>query len=150
MKQSVFTFFFLISSFLLFAQDSASLNAKKTAGEIHEIEVLTKVAESDKYGLAGEFPVKVGKGASGGPFNQRAYLDLLRDGQGNPVQYKRIGGGCCPYKSANGLGGYALVDRYEVIYKDKEGKSKKAVIYISFYDYEEPLIPIGFQTVTSH
>lgn len=106
------------------------------------------MADSEKYGLTGEFPVKVGTGAKGGPANQRAYLELLRDGQGDPVKHRRVGGGCCPYESENALlGGYALVDTYEVLYKDKDGNKKKTVIYISFYDYEEPMIPVGFQAI---
>jgi hypothetical protein len=147
MKQLLFTFLFVSGSFFLSAQDST---AKAPEASVkHEITALTKTADSDKYALTGEFPVKVGTGKTG-PANQRAYLELLRDAQGNPVTYKRIGGGCCPYKSKNALfGDDALVDRYEVTYRDKEGKEQKTIIYISFYDYEEPMIPVGFQAAAS-
>lgn len=151
MKQSVFTILFLLTSYCLFSQDTISTKTSNSTRELYEIKQLTKMADSEKYGLTGEFPVKVGSGSKGGPYNQRAYLELLRDGQGNPVEYKRVGGGCCPYKSKNALfGDYALVDQYEVSYKDKEGKKKKAIIYISFYDYEEPLIPAGFQAAAAN
>lgn len=139
--------FMLALSFFAPAQGQDSTVTQKPRKEIvlYEITQLTEKAESDKYGLTGAFPVKVGRGAKGGPSNQRAYLDLLRDEQGNPVEYKRVGGACCPYKSENAtLGNYALVDTYEVSYKNKKGKNKKVLIYISFYDYENPKIPVGF------
>ena len=137
---------FLATSVLL-GQDSTAPGLPKRDTNLYEITELTKKATSEKYGLTGEMPVKVGTGSRGGPFNQRAYLELLRDVHGNLVAYKRVGGGCCPYKSANALiGDYALVDTYEVTYKDEKGEKRKAIIYISFYDYEEPLIPIGFKS----
>jgi hypothetical protein len=150
MKQFLFSFLFLLTSYCLFGQDTTGTDTSKPAKVLYEITRLSKMADSEKYGLTGEFPVKVGTGPRGGPANQRAYLELLRDGQGNPVEYKRVGGGCCPYKSENAMfGDYALVDSYEVVYKNKDGKKKKAIIYISFYDYEEPMIPVGFQAASS-
>lgn len=142
--KTIITALILLLNLSAFGQDSTEIKPLKPDHNLYEITELNKMATSEKYGLTGEFPVKVGKGKNGGPNNQRAYLDLLRDGQGNPVKYKRVGGGCCAYKSANAIfGDYALVDTYEVVYKDSEGNSKKTKIYISFYDYEEPLIPIG-------
>ncbi len=150
MKQCFFSVLFLLASCCLFGQDTTGTEAPRPTRPIYKITQVTKMADSEKYGLTGEFPVKVGTGPRGGPANQRAYLALLRDGQGNPVQYRRVGGGCCPYKSESAaLGGIALVDTYEVLYKDKDGKKKKAIIYISFYDYEEPMIPFGFQAISS-
>lgn len=75
---------------------------------------------------------------------QRAYLERLRDPKGKPVKYERVGGGCCAYESKNGLMGYALVDTYEISYRDAEGKKRKARVYISFYDFEEPKPINGF------
>src|SRR5688572_8607 len=136
MKQSVFAVFFMLISLSVFSQDSTLEKIFGSSKELYEISELTKVADSEKYGFTPEFPVKVGTGSRGGPYNQRAYLELLRDGKGKRVEYKRVGGGCCPYKSANApIGDYALVDRYEIKYKDKDGKKKKVIIYISFYDY---------------
>lgn len=147
MKHLFLTVIFFVACDLLFGQDSIGSGALKRDTNLYEITDLTKKATSEKYGLTGEMPVKVGKGQRGGPYNQRAYLELLRDGQGKPVSYKRSGGGCCPYKSANAmLGDYALVDSYEVTYKDEKGKKQKVIIYISFYDYEEPLVPNGFRS----
>lgn len=72
-------------------------------------------------------PVKVG----GGPAKQREYLDALRDAQGNTISYDRRGS-CCGYESKNGLLGLALVDKYEVTYRDADNKKQKIFIYISF------------------
>jgi len=107
---------------------------------------LTKKSEDKTYGFSEKNPVKVGKGPNGGPANQRAYLNLLRDAQGKPLKYERLGS-CCPYESVNGFFGSAMLDQYEITYKDIKGKKKKAVIYISFYDYESPKILVGFNTI---
>ncbi len=147
MKHLFLTAILIVACNFLFGQDSLESDSLKRDTSLYEITELTKKATSEKYGLTGEMPVKVGKGQRGGPYNQRAYLELLRDGQGNMVSYKRLGGGCCPYKSANAIiGDYALVDSYEVTYKDEKGKKQKSILYISFYDYEDPLIPIGFRS----
>ena len=144
MRHVFFFIFCMLSTITLPAQDSTAKEVKKKTSEKFEITELRKYAETDKYGLTEEMPVKVGKGVKGRPYNQRAYLSLLRDEQGNPVSFERKGS-CCPYKSENAMiGDYALVDAYEVKYKNKKGESKTAMIYISFYDYEEPMIPIGF------
>lgn len=143
MRIFLFIHLFLLSHLFAFSQDSNPKDSSKKTEQVYEIKSLTKKAESEQYGLTPEQPVKVGKGPKSGPANQRDYLDLLRDGQGNPISYERLGS-CCPYESENGFMGLAMVDQYEVKYKDKSGKKKKTVIYISFYDYEEPLIPFGF------
>lgn len=110
------------------------------------IERLAKTAEDETYGFSPEHPVKVGSGPDGGPANQRRYLELLRDAKGKPIKYKRIAS-CCPYPSENGLAGFAMVDKYEIEYTNGKGKKKKALVYLSFYDYEEPKILYGFKTV---
>ena len=113
---------------------------------IHPILRLTNTAENEKYGFTSENPIMVGTGPDGGPANQRAYLNLLRDQQGKPIKYMRISS-CCDYKSENGLFGMAMLDQYEITYLDKKGKEKKAIVYISFYDYLEPQILYGFKTI---
>ena len=118
----------------------------KTTIVIHPILRLTKVASDDKYGFTSEKPIKVGTGPDGGPANQRAYMNLLRDPQGKPIKYERLGS-CCSYESENGFMGLAMLDKYEITYLNEKGKVKKTVIYISFYDYEEPEILFGFKTV---
>jgi len=107
---------------------------------------LTKEATDEKYGFTPEFPIKVGGGVNSGARNQRDYLDLLRGSDGKPVEYIRKGS-CCAYPSENGLFGTALIDRYEITYKNSNGKKTTSILYISFYDYEEPLIPLGLKTI---
>ena len=114
--------------------------------ETYSILYLTRTAKNKKYGFTSDNPIKVGKGPNGGPANQRAYMDLLRDQQGNPIKYERIGS-CCAYDSPNAIFGKALVDIYEIKFVTEKGKKKKEVIYISFYDYEEPMILYGFKTI---
>ena len=113
---------------------------------IHPILRLTKTADNEKYGFTPEKPIMAGTGPNGGPANQRAYLNLLRDAKGKPLKYKRLSS-CCDYKSENGFFGIAKLDKYEIAYLNEKGKEKTAIVYISFYDYEEPQILFGFKTV---
>lgn len=117
-----------------------------TKTETHSILRLTKTADNLKYGFTSEMPIKVGKGPDGGPANNRAYLNLLRDAMGKPITYERKGS-CCAYESKNGFLGMAMLDHYEITYFNEKNKKKKASVYISFYDYEEPQILFGFKTV---
>ncbi len=119
----------------------------KSARAINSILRLEKAADDKNYGFSKELPVKVGSGPNGGPANQRAYFDLLRDKMGKPIKYHRVGSAGF-YKSKNGmLGGSAVIDLYEIIYLNEKGKEKKVNVYISFYDYEEPMILKGFGTI---
>ncbi|MDB5284772.1 MAG: Tetratricopeptide 2 repeat protein [Bacteroidota bacterium] len=118
----------------------------KATGEIHAILNLSKTSDNRKYGFTPEFPVRVGTGYDGGPANQRAYLDLLRDAQNQPVTYIRVSS-CCGYSSPNGLNGLAMLDKYELTYHNETGEEKKAYVYMSFYDYEDPQVLSGFKTV---
>ncbi|MFN8288136.1 MAG: tetratricopeptide repeat protein [Chitinophagales bacterium] len=115
--------------------------------EVHAILYLNKQSTDAKYGFTEKNPVKVGLGPVSGPGNENDYFELLRDAQGEPVKYERLGS-CCEYKSPNGFMGYAMLDRYQLTYHDAEGKEQKTVVYISFYDYEEPQVLAGFKTVT--
>jgi tetratricopeptide (TPR) repeat protein len=127
------------------AQEKVDICTGKT--EIHNIFKLTKISEDEKYGFTAEKPIKVGKGDNGGPANERNYLDLIIDSKGNLIKYERVGS-CCPYESKNSPFGLAMVDHYEITYLNEKGKKKKTSIYISFYDYEEPLILFGFKTIS--
>lgn len=98
---------------------------------------------SEAYGLDPKFPIKVKGLAESGPASQRAYLERLRDAQGKSVKYERLGS-CCAYRSANGFGGYAMVDRYKVVYRDERNKRQSVVIHLSFYDFETPRAVKGF------
>lgn len=113
--------------------------------ERHSILRLEKTAPDDTYGSR-DNPIRVGTGPDGGPANQHTYLELLRDQQGKPVKYERHGS-CCHYDSPNGFMGTAMLDIYGITYLDAKGKKKTKTVYISFYDYEEPMILHGFKTV---
>lgn len=113
---------------------------------VHPILRLTKTADSKKYGFTSDLPLKTGLGPDGGPANQRAYLNLLRDAKGKSIKYERLGS-CCAYKSENAIFGMSLLDKYEITYLDSKGKEQKDIVYISFDDYEEPQILYGFKTV---
>jgi hypothetical protein len=104
------------------------------------------VDSSELYGFIPERPIKVGGAYINGVANQKKYLEALRDAQGNAVSYERKGS-CCAYPSENGFEGQALLDRYEVKYRDANNKKQKAILYISFYDYEEPKTVKGFTLV---
>ena len=43
--------------------------------------------------------------------------------------------------------GMASVDSYHITYKNEKGKKKKTTLYLSFYDYEQPKIPVGFYSI---
>lgn len=114
---------------------------------IHSILRLSRIADNDQYGFTPEHPVKVGDGPEGGPANARSYLDLLRDPKGKPLKYQHIAI-CCPYESTHAFfGKEAMEEKYQITYTAADGTEKKAFFYISFYDYEEPLIPAGLRTL---
>jgi len=116
---------------------------------IHSILRLTRMADNDDYGYTPEHPVRVGKGPESGPNNVRTYLELLRDANGKPLKYERIGT-CCPYKSDHAFfGKEAMEEKYQITYTAADGSIKTAFIYLTFYDYEEPLILAGMGTVKS-
>ena len=149
MKFYLIAFLSFVFASSISAQDTTSKIVTKTEAKVYEITELNNTSDNEKYGFSSGMPVKVGTGPKGGPANQRAYLDLLRDPNGNSIAYERLGS-CCGYKSENGFLGYAMLDRYELAFKDENGKMKKVVVYISFYDYEEPLILKGFKTVSKN
>lgn len=112
---------------------------------LHVILSLRHIASSKQYGFSPTKPIRVGCGPDGGPANQRAYLELLRDAQGNPVKYRRIGSQLNRSKNIEGETA-EMLDKYEIQYENKKGRLKSKVIYLSFYEYEEPHILVGFNT----
>ena len=114
--------------------------------EMHPILGLSKTSDNRRYGFTPDNPVKAGTGYDGGPANERSYFDLLRDAQGQPVKYARISS-CCGYASPNGVKGLAMLDKYEITFTDEKGEEKSTMVYVSFYDYDEPQILFGFKTV---
>jgi tetratricopeptide (TPR) repeat protein len=116
---------------------------------IHSILRLTHTAADTGYGFTPEHPVKTGNGPEGGPNNEHTYLELLRDANGRPLKYERIGS-CCPYESRHALfGKEAMEDKYQITYTSADGREKKTFVYMSIYDYEEPLMLSGMTTVKS-
>jgi hypothetical protein len=111
--------------------------------KIGEIKNLRKTADTRKYGFTDKDPVKVGSLAQSGPDSQRAYLNILRDPQGNKIKFRRLGS-CCRYETPNGFMGIGGLDIYEITYNDSKGKKRTDKIYMTFYDYEEPMILYGF------
>ncbi|MFB6306470.1 MAG: hypothetical protein ABEH43_05705 [Flavobacteriales bacterium] len=105
---------------------------------------ITEVSNDSSYGRDGENPIKVGTGAGNGPNTEQAYLNLLRSPTGEKIKYKRIGS-CCPYPSKNAPSGKGKCDMFRVEYKDKEGKLQKKILYLTFYEYRSPKIPLGFK-----
>jgi tetratricopeptide (TPR) repeat protein len=116
---------------------------------IHSILRLTRTADSSSYGFTPEHPVRVGRGPESGPDNVITYLELLRDAKSKPLTYQRIGT-CCFYRSEHALfGNEAPEEKYQVTYFAADGSLKKGFIYLTFYDYEEPLILAGMKTVAA-
>ncbi|MEJ0106430.1 MAG: hypothetical protein WDO19_29515 [Bacteroidota bacterium] len=70
----------------------------------------------------------------------------MRDAQYKPIKFERIGS-CCEYPSKNAPFGSALLDKYEITYRNELNKKQKAIIYLSFYDYEKPKPIKGFTLV---
>ena len=114
--------------------------------QTHAVLWLTKTINNYKYGFSSELPVEVGTGPEGGPANERAYLNLLRDAQGNPIKYVHLGS-CCGYASDNAPKGLALLDKYQITFVNDAGEEKTANVYLSFYDYLEPQVLYGFKTI---
>lgn len=124
-----------------YVQKYCSGSAQITA-EVHQ---LTKIASKHSYGYTRENPIQVGQ-SEGNPYkNVIDYLNLLRDGKGDPVTFAKAGR-CCPYKTENGINGEALLDMYKVFYRDEKGKKTETKLFFTIYDYELPKVPIGFKT----
>ena len=101
------------------------------------LRTLTEKTTDSEYGYSEKKPIKIGMPVQ----RQKMYFSLLRDSNGNSVKFKRIAS-CCPYASKGSVLGMAMCDKYEV---ELDGEIK--ILYISFYDYEEPKIPLGFKSV---
>lgn len=106
---------------------------------------LTKRAIKDSYGYDMSNPIKVGKNKERQDYNVELYLQLLRDKHGNPVQYVRYGS-CCRYSTPNGLREEGLMEKYRVTFKNEKGKKEDVKLYFTFYDFDKPKVPKGFDT----
>lgn len=140
---------FIKAKELKFASADARVNLcldLSKRGETHPILWLKNKSTDRRYGFAPEKPIKVGIGPDGGTANEKAYLQLLRDAKGKPVTYEKISS-CCGYASKNAPKGLAMCDKYQVSFYDETGDVKTVYVYFSFYDYDEPLLLYGFNTV---
>ena len=75
-------------------------------------------------------PIKVGGGAFGGPPRERAYLDVLRGPNGQPIAYRRLG---------SIQSGSMILDVFEVT-----GLEKTVTLYVDEDSYTVPQAPVGF------
>lgn len=141
MKTSAFIAFLLI----VFAATSCG-TSKKASGDSatktyakNGNPVPTKKSKDETYGYKEENPIRVGGGLMGGAANERKFLDALAGPEGESISYKRLGS-CCMFETPNSsMGG--LLDIYEITWK---GQDEPVKLYLNMYDYEKPLIPVGF------
>ena len=69
------------------------------------------------------------------------FLRALSGPKGEQLDYDRVGS-CCSFETPNAwVGGKALLDKYEIKYR---GIKKPVVLFLDMYDYEQPLVPMGF------
>lgn len=92
--------------------------------------VKNNIAVDNGFGYTKENPIKVAGLSNGGPSSEQFYLSSLRGPNGEKVEFKRRGS-CCPFSTPNGIGGYGMLDIYEVAWK---GLDKPVVLYLNMYD----------------
>ncbi len=126
--------------FLLIATSCASLKANKELPGSGTIDV-KKEATSENYGYSKNDPIKVGGVSEGnGPGMERKFLSQLAGPNGEEIFYERASS-CCAFDSPRGFMGQGMLDIYEVTW---EGLTAPKKLYINMYDFEEPMIPVGF------
>lgn len=106
---------------------------------------LTKTSADATYGFTQKNPIKVGTSAKGGFANVTAYLSQLRDAKRKPITYKRIQA-CCPYRP-KGAQGNVLLEEYEITYNSEAEGIKTVKLYLSYYEYDNPQVPVGLSPV---
>lgn len=107
---------------------------------------LETISNDKTYGFSNKNPVKVGAGSNGGLENEQTYLDLLRDDSGHPISYV-FKGKCCDYFSKKAQGGKGFLSQYEINYKLKNGTSKITTIFLNQFEFEQPKVLLGFDTI---
>ncbi len=86
------------------------------------------VSADPEYGYKKEKPIEVGgKTEEDGPEAEREYFSKLRDSEGRPVKFERLG------SFGGGKDGHIL-DGYEVVSQD----GKKVILYIDMYHFKNP------------
>lgn len=104
---------------------------------------VTKTSTDITYGFTKKNPVKVGTSKKGGGYtNVLAYLSQLKDEKKKPIQFKKVKA-CCPHKPA-GYKGNVFLEEYLITYTTRAEGTKTATIYLSYYEYENPEILMGF------
>ena len=106
---------------------------------------MSKRAIKDSYGYEESNPIKVGVNKERQDYNIVLYLQLLRDKQGKAVKFVRYGS-CCRYTTENGLRNEGLLERYIVTFKNENGKKEEKSLFFTFYDFDKPKVPKGFDT----
>ncbi len=102
---------------------------------------LTKTATDKTYGYSEKNPICVGGVVDEeGPGMQRKFLNQLAGPNGEEISYTRASS-CCHFETPRGYLGGGLLDIYEITY---DGLDAPIELYINMYDYEEPMIPVGF------
>lgn len=114
--------------------------------KVYSILKLDENSTDKAYGFSPKNPIKVGTGANGALENEQTFFDLLRDETGQHVKYifKEKGP---DFSSKNGPNGKGFLTKYEIMYNQKNGKSKTANIFLNHFEFENPKILIGFGTV---
>ena len=126
--------------FLGFIACSSSPPAFAPDGNPAPLDMETSADSS--YGYSAENPIRVGGARTErGPQNERSFLDALRGPAGQVLTYRRAGS-CCPFTTRNAvIFDAGALDIYEVSY---EGLTKPVTLFINMYDYQRPLVPVGF------
>ncbi|SRR6266699_2748182 len=125
-------------SIVLVAFSSLTFAAKKLPAEGNPVPSV--VSKDPTYGVTEKNPIRVGR-KNGGVRDEEIYLGSLRGSQGEKVLYERLGS-CCDFKTPNAwVGDVGLLDEYEVRFG---GVHKPVTLYLDMYDYEQPLVPVGF------
>ncbi len=107
------------------------------------INSLTEKSTNATYGYTKQNPIKVGVSKNGGGYaNVLAYLNQLKDEKKKPVQYMKVKS-CCPYKPA-GYKGNVFLEEYVITYTTRAEGTKTTTIYLTYYEYENPKILLGF------
>jgi len=118
---------------------------ESSESRFYVITQLTKRAIKETYGYEMSNPIKVGENKERQDYNIVLYLQLLRDKQGKPVKFVRYGS-CCRYTTENGVRNEGLLERYRITYKNAKGKKEEKILFFTFYDFEKPKVPKGFDT----
>jgi hypothetical protein len=128
---------------IAFCLSVSSVSAQDTTAVVIQPDIDSSIL----YGFIPERPINVGDG----PSAQRKYLESLRDAKGMRVQFKRVGS-CCehPSQSKRAFMGIALLDKYEITYRDRDNIQQKSMLFLCFYEGEKTKAVQGFTVVESN